>query len=112
MFNEWLQLGRFKIQDSKPIRTSQKVPSYVWFRGQNMLIDQKQCFVVWKTWSTLIWLSAESLRPVMSKTFIHVLICLPNFFVAEGYRYSKQNGSQWQGTHSFEEVNGKQNLPI
>ena len=41
---------------------------------------------------TLIWLNAESFKPVISKTFKHLLICLPYFFVAEGYnKFYKSN---------------------
>lgn len=35
---------------------------------------------------TFIWLSAESFRPVMSKTFTHVVIGRPYFLDAEGYK--------------------------
>ena len=35
---------------------------------------------------TFIWLSADSFRPVISITFKQVLICLPNFFDAAGYK--------------------------
>lgn len=35
---------------------------------------------------TFIWLSAESLKPVISKTFTHVPTYCPYFFVAEGYK--------------------------
>lgn len=34
---------------------------------------------------TLIWLSAESFRPVISKTFTHVVIGRPYFLDAEGW---------------------------
>lgn len=37
---------------------------------------------------TLIWLSAESFRPVMSKTFTQVVIGRPYFLDAEGYKHS------------------------
>lgn len=39
---------------------------------------------------TLIWLSADSLKPVMSKTFTQVPIYLPYFFVAEGFNKRKR----------------------
>jgi hypothetical protein len=35
---------------------------------------------------TFIWLSAESFRPVMSKTFTHVVIGRPYFLDASGYK--------------------------
>ena len=34
---------------------------------------------------TFIWLNAESFKPVISKTLMHVPICRPCFCVAAGY---------------------------
>ena len=37
---------------------------------------------------TFIWFNAESFKPVISKTFRHMLICRPYFSVAVGYNKS------------------------
>ena len=53
-------------------------------------LKKKQTFIV--PGYTLIWLNAESFKPVISKTFKHLLICLPYFLVAEGYnKFHKSN---------------------
>lgn len=56
--------------------------------GKNKIVQAVMKYIKFcdmKLYCTFIWLSAESFKPVISKTFTQVVIGLPYFFDAEGY---------------------------